>query len=169
LPNNSNGIFDKQTLVPTDNSFFNVYTEPSTDSGWYNITITARRVTAKSTVLEHSHIVVLKVNESSDVETGLDNPNAPKTFSLFQNQPNPFNPTTQISYYLPKASHAKLTVYNVLGQSVRVLYDGYQEAGMQTVTWDGRNSDGVELSSGIYFYRLQAGDFNQTKKMSLMK
>jgi hypothetical protein len=169
LPNNSNGIFDKQTLVPTDNSFFNVYTEPSTDSGWYNITITARRVTAKSTVLEHSHIVVLKVNESSDVETGLDNPNAPKTFTLFQNQPNPFNPTTQISYYIPKACHAKLTVYNVLGQSVRVLYDGYQEAGMQTVTWDGKNSNGVELSSGIYFYRLQAGDFNQTKKMSLMK
>jgi len=111
----------------------------------------------------------LVLDEPSDVETGLDNPNAPKTFTLFQNQPNPFNPITQISYYLPKASRAKLTVYNVLGQSVRVLYDGYQEAGMQTVTWDGRNSDGVELSSGIYFYRLQAGNFNQTKKMSLMK
>ena len=169
LPNNSSGVFDKNTLIPTDNSFFNIYTEPGTDSGWYDITITAGRMTAKSTVLEHSHIIVLRVNESSDVETGLDNPNAPKTFTLFQNQPNPFNPTTQISYYLPRASHAKLTVYNVLGQSVRVLYDGYQEGGMQTVTWDGKNSDGVDLSSGIYFYRLQAGDFNQTKKMSLMK
>jgi hypothetical protein len=169
LPNNSNGVFDKQTLIPTDNSFFSIYTEPSTDSGWYNINVTARRMTAKSIALEHSHVIVLRVNESSDVATGTDNPNVPQTFTLFQNQPNPFNPTTQISYYLPKACHAKLTIYNVLGQSVRVLYDGYQEAGLQTVTWDGKNSDGVDLSSGIYFYRLQAGDFNQTRKMSLMK
>jgi hypothetical protein len=169
LPNPPNGVFEKNKLIPTDSSLLSIYTEIGTDTGWYNVTVTARRMTAKSSVLEHSHIIVLRVNESSDVETGLDNPNAPKTFSLFQNQPNPFNPTTQISYYMPKASHAKLTVYNVLGQSVRVLYDGYQEAGMQTVTWDGRNSEGIELSSGIYFYRLQAGDFNQTKKMSLMK
>jgi len=123
--------------------------------------------TATPKVIKDTLFLVL--DEPSDVETGLDNPNTPKTFTLFQNQPNPFNPITQISYYLPKASRAKLTIYNVLGQSVRVLYDGYQEAGMQTITWDGRNSDGVELSSGIYFYRLQAGDFNQTKKMSLMK
>jgi hypothetical protein len=169
LPNNSNGTFDKNTLIPTDNAFFNIFTQPDIVPGRYEITITAQRMMAKSTALEHSHIIVLKVNESSDVETGTDNPNAPKTFTLFQNQPNPFNPTTQISYYLPKACHAKLTVYNVLGQSVRVLFNGYQEAGMQNVTWDGKNSNGVDLSSGIYFYRLQAGDFNQTKKMSLMK
>ena len=168
-PNPPNCVLDKVTLIPTDNAFLNVYTATETDTGWYDITITARRMTGKATVLEHSHHIALKVEGGLDVNDGQDNPNAPKTFALFQNQPNPFNPTTEISYYLPKASQVKLTVYNVLGQSVRVLYDGYQEAGTQNVTWDGKSADGNELSSGIYFYRLQAGAFIQTKKMSLMK
>lgn len=169
LPSPPNGVFDKVTLIPTDNSFLNIYTAPQTDTGWYDITITASRMAGKAIALEHSHHIALKVNESSDVNDGQDNPNTPGTFTLFQNQPNPFNPTTEISYYLPKACQVKLTVYNVLGQSVRVLYDGYQEAGTQTATWDGKSGNGNELSSGIYFYRLKAGDFTQTKKMSLMK
>ncbi len=168
--NPPNCVLDKVTLIPTDNAFLNIYTATETDTGWYDITITARRMTpGKAFVLEHSHHIALKVNESSDVNDGQDNPNIPGTFTLFQNQPNPFNPITQISYYLPKACQVKLTVYNVLGQAVKVLYDGYQDAGMQNVTWDGKSANGNELSSGIYFYRLKAGDFNQTKKMSLMK
>jgi hypothetical protein len=163
------GVFDKPTVIPSDVAALNVFTTTQTNTIWYTLTITAQRMTAKSNGLQHSFQVKLKVNESSDVEDGSDNPNAPKTFTLFQNQPNPFNPETRISYYLPKACQVKLTIYNVLGQTVRTLYDGYQNAGIQTLTWDSRGEDGAELSSGIYFYRLQAGDFNQTKKMSLMK
>jgi 5'-nucleotidase/UDP-sugar diphosphatase len=93
----------------------------------------------------------------------------PQAFELHQNYPNPFNPETQISFSLPEDGEVRLTIYNVLGQRVKVLLDEYQRAGTQTVVWDGRNEKGEEVSSGIYFYKLQVGEFVQTKKMSLMK
>jgi len=164
------GVFERATLIPTDSTTLNVYTTAETDTGWYTLTITAQRKPgAKPNGLEHSIQVVLKVNAPSDAGDWTDNPNAPKSFALFQNQPNPFNPETKISYYLPKACQVKLTIYNVLGQRVKTLFDGHQDAGMQTLLWDGRNDDGVQLSSGIYFYRLQADNFHQTKKMTLVK
>jgi len=88
----------------------------------------------------------------------------PTIFSLTQNYPNPFNPVTEIKYGLPKDCAVKLTIYNTLGQKVASLVDGHQKAGYKTATWDAGS-----LSSGIYFYRLQAGDFVQTKKMVLLK
>ncbi|HEX9912933.1 MAG TPA: 5'-nucleotidase C-terminal domain-containing protein, partial [candidate division Zixibacteria bacterium] len=93
----------------------------------------------------------------------------PETFSLLQNYPNPFNPQTQIAYTLPEDSHIKLTIYNIMGQKVKVLVDEYQSAGTKNVIWDGRNGNGKKVTSGIYFYKLQAGDFVQTKKMSVVK
>ena len=124
---------------------------------------------AKNSILQHSYEVHLHVMQAGDAGDWADNPNSPKTFALFQNQPNPFNPDTKISYNLPKPCQVRLTIYNVLGQKVRTLFDDHQEAGMQTLTWDGRGDDGAQLSSGIYFYRLQADEFTQTKKMSLLK
>jgi flagellar hook assembly protein FlgD len=70
---------------------------------------------------------------------------------------------------LPEDGEVRLTIYNVLGQRVKVLVDEYQSAGTQTVVWNGRNENGGKVSSGIYFYKLQAGELVQTKKMSLMK
>jgi 5'-nucleotidase/UDP-sugar diphosphatase len=93
----------------------------------------------------------------------------PQAFELYQNFPNPFNPETQISYSLPEDGQVRLAIYNVLGQQVKVLVDEYQSAGTKTVVWDGRNQNGEQVSSGIYFYKLQAGEVVQTKKMSLMK
>ncbi|NIQ80660.1 MAG: T9SS type A sorting domain-containing protein, partial [Anaerolineae bacterium] len=93
----------------------------------------------------------------------------PWGFQLHQNYPNPFNPDTRISYSLPADSDVRLTVFNVLGQEVKVLVQGYKTSGSHSVTWDGRNEDGENVSSGIYFYKLEAGEFAQTKKMSLMK
>jgi len=90
--------------------------------------------------------------------------NLPKVFSLSQNHPNPFNPTTQLKYDLPKDCLVKLEVYNILGQKVATLVDREQKAGYKTVKWDANS-----LSSGIYFYRLQAEDFVQTRKMVLLK
>jgi hypothetical protein len=171
LPNPpDSGVFDQSVLIPTNSTVLNVYTTPATDTGSYTLTITAQAMSSgKATPLEHSIQVVLRVMESSGVGDGDDNPNSPKNFALYQNQPNPFNPETKISYYLPKTCEVKLVIYNILGQNIRTLFDGRQDAGMQTLSWDGRDNHGVQQSSGIYFYRLQADDFYQARKMTLTK
>jgi uncharacterized protein (TIGR02145 family) len=88
----------------------------------------------------------------------------PKEFELSQNYPNPFNPNTVISYSLPLASEVKLIVYNSLGQTVKVLENGFKNAGSYSV-----NLNASELSSGTYFYKIEAGQFSQVKKMILLK
>ena len=93
----------------------------------------------------------------------------PSTTRLVQNYPNPFNPATQIAYELPEAGEVRLTIYNALGQEVRVLAQGRQEAGYYRVTWDGKDAAGRQVSSGLYFYRLTSGSFAETRKMLLLK
>ena len=93
----------------------------------------------------------------------------PKDFSLAQNYPNPFNPTTTVSYALPTNAFVKLVVYNILGQKVKTLVDEEQTAGFRQVVWNGQNDRGETVGSGIYFYRIQAGSFTKTAKMSLLK
>ncbi|MCS7210102.1 MAG: S8 family serine peptidase [Chloroherpetonaceae bacterium] len=94
-----------------------------------------------------------------EVDAGL-----PRTFELAQNYPNPFNPSTAISYQLPTATNVVLKVYDMLGREVATLVNARQEAGRYQVTFNATN-----LASGIYFYRLQAGSFVETKKMMLVK
>ena len=93
----------------------------------------------------------------------------PKRFALSQNYPNPFNPTTVIRYRLPVQSQVTLNVYNLLGQSVRILINSRQPAGEYSVKWDGLNEQGVPVPSGIYLYRLVANDFNRIRKMLLVR
>jgi len=93
----------------------------------------------------------------------------PQVFDLRQNYPNPFNPTTVIEYALPKSSQVKIQIYNVLGQRVRNLVDERQEPGYKMINWDGKDDQGNEVSSGIYFYRIVAGDFVKCKKMTLLQ
>jgi hypothetical protein len=93
----------------------------------------------------------------------------PTEFSLSNNYPNPFNPETKIGYLIPKACQVKLEVFNILGQRVKTLVDEVQTAGKKEVTWDGKGENGNEVASGVYFYKLQAGDFTQTKKMVLIR
>jgi hypothetical protein len=99
------------------------------------------------------------------------NPSAslPTTYVLYQNFPNPFNPETDIRYQIPESGNVQLVIYNVLGQKICTLVDGQREAGSYTVRWFGTDQSGRSLGSGIYFYRLQAGDFSETRKMVLMK
>ena len=94
----------------------------------------------------------------------------PAAFALTSNYPNPFNPATTIQYALPQAADVQLTVYNVVGQVVRTLVAEHQSAGRYLVTWDATDDSGHRLSSGLYFYSLQAGDeFHAVKKMLLFK
>ena len=93
-----------------------------------------------------------------------EGPEVPKVYALNQNYPNPFNPTTEISFDLPVASHVELTIFNILGQEVETLINEDMEAGPQSKTWDA-----APYSSGVYFYRILANDFTDTKKMVMLK
>ncbi len=97
----------------------------------------------------------LNVDPSSDV---------PQEFSLDQNYPNPFNPTTVISYHIPRQSHVRLTVYDLLGREISVLVDDSRAPGSYDVTWDAS-----QLSSGVYIYRLEAGGQSFTRRMTFVK
>ncbi len=100
---------------------------------------------------------------------GTDGTILPTDFNLAQNFPNPFNPSTKISFSLPKASEVTIEVFNVLGKKVATLVSGSFEAGQSTVTWEARTDTGEPVASGMYFYRLKAGSFTQTRKMVLLK
>ncbi len=93
-----------------------------------------------------------------------DNEFTPQDFSLAQNYPNPFNPTTEIRYSIPQSGDVSLVIYSITGQEIARLVDDNQAGGDYSVAWDASS-----VSSGIYFYRLQAGDFVQTRKMLLLK
>ena len=106
------------------------------------------------------------ITEESQVErTGVNK------FELFQNYPNPFNEFTTIRYRLntSKIFHVTIKIYNVLGEEVRELVNTRQGKGNYRVNWDGRDNSGKEVASGIYFYQLKAGDYNETRKLVLIK
>jgi hypothetical protein len=93
----------------------------------------------------------------------------PAEFALRQNYPNPFNPSTNIEYQLPQPAQVRLVVYNALGQFVKQLVNRQQPAGFHTVVWDGRDKHGNHVPSGVYHYRIEAGEFMMTRKMVLAK
>lgn len=95
--------------------------------------------------------------------------NKPKVFSLAQNYPNPFNAATNFRFTLPRASQVEINIFNIRGQRVKTIVDNPMEAGVYVVDWDGTDQNGDPVSSGIYFYRMNAGDFSDMKKMVLLK
>jgi len=104
-----------------------------------------------------------------DDVTGEDTPTAAAVYYLAQNYPNPFNPVTAIEFGLEKAGHVRLEVFDVSGRLVRVLVDEWMETGRHSVPWDGCNALGQPASSGLYFYRIVAGDYREMKKMVLIR
>jgi len=103
--------------------------------------------------------------------TGIDENETmlPEKFVLYQNYPNPFNPNTIIKFGLPVQSDVRLEIYDILGRSVKVLTDGELEAGYHEIIWDGKNRQGNDIASGVYFYRLKTESFSDIKKMLLLK
>ncbi|UCC78864.1 MAG: T9SS type A sorting domain-containing protein [Candidatus Zixiibacteriota bacterium] len=109
------------------------------------------------------------VNPSADFMPVEIKGRLPDNFVLGQNYPNPFNAGTNIVFNLPRSGQINLQIYDLLGRSVVTLHDGFMQAGSHTVFWDGRSAAGNDLATGVYFYRLQADDFDKTKKMLLIK
>lgn len=111
----------------------------------------------------------------SPVVTGIkDHKPIPVSFNLMQNYPNPFNPSTTIEYSIPQASNVKITIYNILGDVVKVLFNSFREAGSYKAVWNGIDDNGKRVSSGVYFYELKTSTGStqqnvQMKKMILLK
>ncbi|MBA7592045.1 hypothetical protein ES708_34218 [subsurface metagenome] len=93
----------------------------------------------------------------------------PAEFELYENFPNPFNPTTTIQYSIPQNSTVTLKVYDTAGRKIKALENGYKTVGTHSVVWDGKDENGNAAASGIYFYRLQAKGSIKTGKMILLK
>jgi hypothetical protein len=126
-------------------------------------------------LLANTNAGIIPLKPRAEVE---QDPALPQSYTLSQNYPNPFNPVTNIRYSLPVGDrrpetgdriHTTLKIYNILGQEVQTLVDKEKEPGHYTVTWDGRDDYGEEVSSGVYFYTLKAGEFTDTKRMLLLK
>jgi len=99
----------------------------------------------------------------------IDEEAIPEVFALHQNYPNPFNPTTQIKYDLPEDAMVSITIYDIMGRSIKSLVNSNQSAGYRSIQWDATNNLGEPVSAGMYIYTIQAGEFRQTKKMVLLK
>jgi len=99
----------------------------------------------------------------------VDGEQLPTVYALHQNYPNPFNPTTQIKYDLPEDAMVSITIYDIMGRSIRSLVNSQQTAGYRSIQWNATNNLGELLSAGMYIYTIQAGEFSQTRKMILLK
>ncbi|MBT6625382.1 MAG: T9SS type A sorting domain-containing protein, partial [Gemmatimonadetes bacterium] len=110
--------------------------------------------------------------EVSDMPTAVlesHDPTLPAEFALSQNHPNPFNPETMIHFDLPTPGETELSLFNLMGQRVATLVSGSRDAGSYMLRWDGRDDTGRELASGVYLFRLIAGDQIETRKLTLLR
>ena len=141
------------------------FTHSYSADGYYDIKVLARNEFGVE--MDWSESYALFVCETTtSAETEMRHLN---NFLLCQNYPNPFNPHTTISYQLPKYVKVNVSIYNSLGQIVKVLKNKYQPAGSYSVQWDGKDDNGISLSSGIYICRIQALEFTQSIKLVLLK
>jgi lysophospholipase L1-like esterase len=111
----------------------------------------------------------MTVTATFEEVTAVNEPRIPKRTALYQNHPNPFNPMTKIRFDLEHEVHVRLSIYDIAGRRVRTLVDRHMTAGAYTEIWDGCNANGETVASGVYFYRLQAGAKNFTRKAVFLK
>ncbi|MCU7492040.1 MAG: T9SS type A sorting domain-containing protein [Ignavibacteria bacterium] len=156
--------FKNEIMIPGANSdVFNLNPKDSLASGSYNCMITSG--IAKDLAI-YSRPVNVVIGEMTAVLKDIE---VPKVFELHQNFPNPFNPSTRISYDIPKEGRVVLKIYSMDGREVATIVDEYEQAGRKTAIWNGRDSRGSQVSSGMYFYKLQSGGEIKTRKMMLLK
>ncbi len=150
--------FNPDTMKAYATTSDTIYTDANL-SGGPNLYYVLRAVDIHGNQSSSSNQISVMVTAIQDTKTNL-----PTKFALEQNYPNPFNPTTQITYQLKSAVNVRITVYDITGREVAVLVDKKESAGEHAVTFRGDY-----LSSGMYFYRLRAGNFTSVKKMILLK
>jgi len=138
------------------------YTDASVQSGrTYYYKLTAFDFSGnESNFSEEKSITITSVDEGVGI---------PTVYTLRQNHPNPFNPSTTIRFELPEATHVKITIYNTLGMQVKTVINDERNPGYHSVEWDGKDEAGNTVASGIYLYKMEAGKFTATNKMILMK
>ena len=112
---------------------------------------------------------ILQAAQVNLISTGVNDPVVPAEISLHQNYPNPFNPSTTINLSLNKEQMVTLEIYNIKGEKVKQLVNSQLSAGQHSITWDGRDDAGKQISSGIYFYRMITKDYSATKRMIMLK
>jgi hypothetical protein len=108
------------------------------------------------------HNYITDVDDENNLERTI-------TFELYQNYPNPFNPVTTIKYNIPSGTNVNIKIYDLMGKEIATLVNTYKPAGLHSITWDGKDKTGRELSSGIYYYQVRAGNQSQIRKMALIK
>ena len=170
----SDGTVDSTSvtvLTPPSHGSYEVNPATGVIRYWHNGTGNADSLsyTVKDNTGAVSAAAMLRI--TIDIVSGVDDtPGLPRTFALYQNVPNPFNPTTAIRFDVPAGgARVTLDVYDVTGRLVTRLVDGHQSGGRKSVTWDGHNRRGQRVASGVYFYRLKAGSFNATRKMVVVQ
>ncbi len=131
------------------------------------ITLKVNGEVAEQTVTWTGNGDRIRINELTTANK--NNGNLPTSFTLNQNYPNPFNPETAIDYVVGTSGHVELAIYNILGDKIKTLVSGYQVAGSYTIKWQADTDGGTSVASGVYFYKLTAGDYTDTKKMTLLK
>ncbi len=141
-----------------------IYTPDTNEKHEATLTIYSNDPDGPITVTVQGHGIDVFGRADRTLTTGL-----PQRFALHPNYPNPFNPATTIRYALAEEVQVRLTIYNSLGQTIRTLVSDFQEAGDYRVVWDGRDDSGRSVTSGVYVYELQAGDFVARRKMMLLK
>jgi hypothetical protein len=149
------GVGNHGKTITLDSSFF----QPSGTWKW----------TGCATLIQwdgpHTFTIVDPFVDVQSIEDG----SLPNHFSLDQNYPNPFNPHTNIEFYLPRQSYVKLSIYNILGQEIKILIDKPMNGGRFVADWDSTDKTGNKVTSGIYLYSLQIDEFQISKKMILLK
>ncbi|KAA3601596.1 MAG: T9SS C-terminal target domain-containing protein [Calditrichaeota bacterium] len=114
-------------------------------------------------LIHYELVTVVEVNEEVNFVKATE-------YELFENYPNPFNPETTIQFRIPKTEKVKLEIFNLIGQKIKILASGNEFVkGTHSLKWNGTDENGNQVSSGVYFYKLQTENFNQTNKMVLLK
>jgi polyhydroxybutyrate depolymerase len=156
---NQNGIIGQKWISADGDGDIVLYITEGWGHGWQRI----GEAGIDATGVMWDFMKLQKKDSATNVE-GDDTHSIPENFKLFQNYPNPFNPSTMIKYQLTKSSKITLKIYNLAGQEMETLVNGFQQAGEYEITWQPKG-----LSSGLYFYRVQTRQFSETRKLILQK
>jgi hypothetical protein len=119
--------------------------------------------------VEHFSTLVVKPAETAVAVENNSTQTVPKDYALNQNYPNPFNPETTIRFELPQADQVKLTIYNLLGQEIINLADEFYQPGFHVIDWNGKDSEGRSVATGMYLFKMEAGKFSQVRKMTVLR